>query len=115
MGKGKLSEGALSELMGLVRENQRLKDQIKDLNKDRAETGKAIEMILRAHNMFEVPLADMELKVKLKTNTESRRMKYKDLMTDHSDLYNKLVELGLLTISPPKKMYELRIDSMKNK
>lgn len=110
---GTMSEGAMMEFKGHVTRDQNLKDAIAELEADRAEVRQSIELILRAHNSFDEPLDDLGLRVTLAKNRESRRMNYKKLMTEREDLYEILTSSGLLTISPPKKMYRLDIRSMK--
>lgn len=110
---GTMSEGALSEFMGHVRLDQELKAKIDELEGSRKEVRNSIEMILRAHNLFEVPLDSMGLKVKLSQNRESRRMDYKRLMSEREDLYEILTSTKILKISKPSKMYRLDIRGMK--
>lgn len=110
---GVMSEGAMTEFMGHIRRDQELKDKIDELQTDRGEVRKSIELVLRAHNLFEVSLESMKLKVKLSQNKESRRMDYKRLMSEREDLYEILTSTKILKISQPKKMYRLDIRSMK--
>jgi hypothetical protein len=112
---GTINEGARAELIGHVRRDQELKDEIDEKTKEREEVRQSIEMILRAHNSWEEPISELSLKVTLEKNRESRTMNYKVLMSEHEDLYNQLVDKNLLTISPPKKMYRLEVRSMKTK
>ncbi|MHA2023808.1 MAG: hypothetical protein ACTSWQ_09125 [Candidatus Thorarchaeota archaeon] len=110
---GRMSEGAIAELTGHVREDQRLKKEIDEKSKERDEVRKSIEMILRAHNSFEEPIDELGLRVVLSQNRESRRMDYKTLMSEHESLYTILTEKGLLKISPPNKMYRLDVKKKK--
>ena len=97
-----------------------LRDKIAALEADRKEIRQSIEMVMRGHNMNEWPLSEEEarklgLRVKLKPNRESRRMNYKKLMNEFETLYGELTTNGILTISPPKKMYRLEVLEIKQR
>jgi len=97
-----------------------LRDQIAALEADRKEIRQSIEMVMRGHNLDVWPMSEEEarklgLRVKLKPNRESRRMNYKKLMSEFETLYGELMTNGILTVTPPQKMYRLEVLEIKKR